>query len=151
MNLSFRNFSFQSIATALLVCLTLLTLSAIPEARAEGDDDRHGMVNDLDLPSGAEQLQNGKDRYQARCSYCHRPDGRGGSSGVSLASQKYKWGSKASDIYSSISAGRRGTKMGAFGNPETGLSTDEIFNIIAYIRTLQELKIADDKATPKTQ
>ena len=149
MNLSFRNFSFQSIATALLVCLTLLTLSAIPEARAEGDDDRHGMVNDLDLPSGAEQLQNGKDRYQARCSYCHRPDGRGGSSGVSLASQKYKWGSKASDIYSSISAGRRGTKMGAFGNPETGLSTDEIFNIIAYIRTLQELKIADDKATPK--
>ena len=151
MNLSIRNFSFQSIATALLVCLTLLTLSAIPEARAEGDDDRHGMVNDLDLPSGAEQLQNGKDRYQARCSYCHRPDGRGGSSGVSLASQKYKWGSKASDIYSSISAGRRGTKMGAFGNPETGLSTDEIFNIIAYIRTLQELKIADDKATPKTQ
>ena len=151
MNLSFRNFSFQSIVTALLVGLTLLTLSGIPEARAEGDDDRHGMVNDLDLPTGAEQLQNGKDRYQARCSYCHRPDGRGGSSGVSLASQKYKWGSKASDIYSSISAGRRGTKMGAFGNPETGLSTDEIFNIIAYIRTLQELKIADDKAAPKTQ
>ena len=93
--------------------------------------------------------QNGKDRYQARCSYCHRPDGRGGSSGVKLASQKYKWGSKASDIFSTISAGRRYTKMGAFGNPETGLTSDEIFNVIAYIRILQEAQLTDDKAAPK--
>ncbi len=149
MNFAIRKFSLQQWVTALLLCLALLALASAPQARAEGDDDRHGMINDLDLPTGAEQLQNGKDRYQARCSYCHRPDGRGGSSGVSLASQKYKWGSKASDIYSTISAGRRGTKMGAFGNPETGLTTDEIFNIIAYIRTLQEWKIADDKAAPK--
>ena len=149
MNITALKFSFQSVVMAFLIGLALLALASAPQARAEGDDDRHGMVNDIDLPTGAEQLQNGKDRYQARCSYCHRPDGRGGSSGVSLASQKYKWGSKASDIYSSISAGRRGTKMGAFGNPDTGLTTDEIFNIIAYIRTLQELKIADDKTAPK--
>ena len=149
MNITTLKFSFQSVVMALLIGLALLALTSAPQARAEGDDDRHGMVNDIDLPTGAEQLQNGKDRYQARCSYCHRPDGRGGSSGVSLASQKYKWGSKASDIYSTISAGRRGTKMGAFGNPDTGLTTDEIFNIIAYIRTLQEWKIADDKAAPK--
>ncbi len=143
------NLSLQNIASAALLSLVLMTLASPLQVRAEGDDDRHGMVNDLDLPTGAEQLQNGKDRYQARCSYCHRPDGRGGSSGVSLASQKYKWGSKASDIYSTISAGRKGTKMGAFGNPETGLTTDEIFNIIAYIRVLQEWKITDDKAAPK--
>lgn len=149
MNFVIRKFSLQPLVTALLLCLAVLALASAPHARAEGDDDRHGMINDLDLPTGAEALQNGKDRFQARCSYCHRPDGRGGSSGVSLASQKYKWGSKASDIYSSISAGRRGTKMGAFGNPETGLTTDEIFNIIAYIRTLQEWKIVDDKAAPK--
>ena len=149
MNLATDKFSLQQVVTALLLCLAVLVLAGAPQARAEGDDDRHGMVNDLDLPTSAEALQNGKDRYQARCSYCHRPDGRGGSSGVSLASQKYKWGSKASDIYSTISAGRRGTKMGAFGNPETGLTTDEIFNIIAYIRTLQEWKITDDKAASK--
>ena len=149
MNLATDKFSLQQVVTALLLCLAVLVIAGAPQARAEGDDDRHGMVNDLDLPTSAEALQNGKDRYQARCSYCHRPDGRGGSSGVSLASQKYKWGSKASDIYSTISAGRRGTKMGAFGNPETGLTTDEIFNIIAYIRTLQEWKITDDKAVSK--
>jgi mono/diheme cytochrome c family protein len=151
MTLAIRKFSWQFLTSAMMVCLALLALGSVHQARAEGDDDRHGMVNDMDLPTGAEQLQNGKDRYQARCSYCHRPDGRGGSSGVSLASQKYKWGSKASDIYSTISAGRKNTKMGAFGNPETGLTTDEIFNIIAYIRTLQESKLADDKAAPKTQ
>ena len=151
MNLSIRKISLQSLVSSIMMCLALLALTYFPQARAEGDDDRHGMVNDMDLPTEPDRLQNGKDRYQARCSYCHRPDGRGGSSGVSLASQKYKWGSKASDIYSSISAGRPGTKMGAFGNPETGLTTDEIFNIIAYIRTLQEWKLADDKSAPKTQ
>ena len=149
MKLSTIKFSRQIALTLSAGALALLALAIAPQVRAEGDDDRHGMVNDLDLPTEPERIQNGKDRYQARCSYCHRPDGRGGSSGVSLASQKYKWGSKASDIYSSISAGRRGTKMGAFGNPETGLTTDEIFNVIAYIRTLQEWKIADDKAAPK--
>ena len=151
MNLYISKLSGQSLISAIMLCLALLALTNVPQARAEGDDDRHGMVNDMDLPTEPERIQNGKDRYQARCSYCHRPDGRGGSSGVSLASQKYKWGSKASDIYSSISAGRPGTKMGAFGNPETGLTTDEIFNIIAYVRTLQELKLADDKAAPKAQ
>ncbi len=151
MNLSNRKFFSESVVFAIMCCLALLALAYIPQARAEGDDDRHGMVNDLELPTDAARIQNGKDRYQARCSYCHRPDGRGGSSGVSLASQKYKWGSKASDIFSSISAGRPNTKMGAFGNPETGLTPDEIFDVIAYIRTLQELKLADDKAAPKTQ
>lgn len=151
MNICIGKLSVRTLVSAIMFCLALLALANVPQARAEGDDDRHGMVNDMDLPTEPERIQNGKERYQARCSYCHRPDGRGGSSGVSLASQKYKWGSKASDIYSSISAGRPGTKMGAFGNPETGLTTDEIFNVIAYIRTLQELKLADDKAAAKTQ
>ena len=149
MKLALPKFSLQSVLPVVGFCLTLLALFSAPQARAEGDDDRHGMVNDIDLPNSPEALQNGKDRYQARCSYCHRPDGRGGSSGVKLASQKYKWGSKASDIFSTISAGRRYTKMGAFGNPETGLTPDEIFNVIAYIRTLQEAQLIDDKAAPK--
>ena len=149
MNLPKQKLSIQSVMMGTLICVALIALAGIPQARAEGDDDRHGMVNDIDLPTSPEALQNGKDRYQARCSYCHRPDGRGGSSGVKLASQKYKWGSKASDIFSTISAGRRYTKMGAFGNPETGLTPDEIFNVIAYIRTLQESQLMDDKAAPK--
>jgi mono/diheme cytochrome c family protein len=151
MNLSIGKLSMQSLVSAMLFGLAVLALANIPQARAEGEDDRHGMVNDMEIPTDPDRIQNGKERYQARCSYCHRPDGRGGSSGVSLASQKYKWGSKASDIYSSIAAGRPGTKMGAFGNPETGLTNDEIFNVIAYIRTLQELKLAEDKAGATTQ
>jgi hypothetical protein len=39
--------------------------------------------------------------------------------------------------------------MGAFGNPETGLQPEEILNIIAYIRRLQEAKLVDDEATEK--
>ena len=146
MNLSAHKLSLLSIFSAsLFVLATTVTLGHAPQARAD-DDDRHGMVNDMDLPTEAERIQNGKDRYEARCSYCHRPDGGGGSSGVRLNGQKYKWGSKASDIYSTITAGRRGTKMGAFGNPETGLTSDEIFNVIAYIRTLQEKRLIEEAA-----
>ncbi len=149
MNVSVRKLTLMSIISAFVFTLAAaVTLGNSTQARAD-EDDRHGMVNDMDLPTEPERLESGKERYQARCSYCHRPDGRGGSSGVNLASQKYKWGSKASDIYSTISAGRRGTKMGAFGNPETGLSSVEIFNVIAYIRTLQENKLKDDAAAPK--
>lgn len=116
---------------------------------AEGEEiDRHGMENDMPLPSDAQALENGKERYGARCSYCHTPLGRGGSSSVCLACQKYKWGSKSSSIYATIAAGRPGTKMGAFA---TSLSQEEIMNIIAYIRTLQEKKIQDDLAAAKTQ
>ena len=149
MNFSSRKMSLLSILLAFVFTLAAVaTLGYAPLARADDDDPRHGMVNDMDLPAEPERIQNGKDRYEARCSYCHRPDGGGGSSGVKLSGQKYKWGSKASDIYSTITAGRRGTKMGAFGNPETGLTSDEIFNVIAYIRTLQERKLKEGDAAP---
>jgi len=109
-----------------------------------GGVDRHGMENDMPIPVDDPQaLENGKERFQARCSYCHRPDGRGGSSSVCLACQKYKHGSKSSSIYATIAAGRPYTKMGAFA---TSLTQDEIINIIAYIRYLQEWKIKDDLA-----
>lgn len=113
---------------------------------ADDEIDRHGMENDMPLPTDPAAIENGKERYGARCSYCHTPLGRGGSSSVCLACQKYKWGSKSSSIYATIAAGRPGTKMGAFA---TSLSQEEIMNIIAYIRTLQEKKIQDDLAAAK--
>lgn len=143
-------FSWKSWMAAAVAALALgLGVAGVPSAMAEESADgvdRHGMVNDMPIPSDAAALENGKDRYQARCSYCHRPDGRGGSSSVCLACQKYKWGSKSSDIYATIAAGRPNTKMGAFA---TSLSQEEIMNIIGYIRYLQEWKIKDDLAAAK--
>lgn len=123
-----------------------LSFGMAPAFAADDGVDRHGMENDMELPSSKEALENGKERYGARCSYCHTPLGRGGSSSVCLACQKYKWGSKSSAIYGTIAAGRPGTKMGAFA---TSLTQEEIVNIIAYIRTLQEKKIQDDLAAAK--
>lgn len=136
------------LASALLA-LAFAVGGATATFAAEGEEiDRHGMENDLPLPTDAQSLENGKERYGARCSYCHTPLGRGGSSGVCLGCQKYKWGSKSSAMYGTIAAGRPGTKMGAFA---TSLSQEEILNIIAYIRTLQEKKIQDDLASAKAQ
>lgn len=143
-------FSWKSwMVTAVAVVALGLGVAGVPTAvAADSADgaDRHGMVNDMPVPTDEAALENGKDRYQARCSYCHRPDGRGGSSSVCLACQKYKWGSKSSDIYATIAAGRPNTKMGAFA---TSLSQEEIMNIIGYIRYLQEWKIKDDLAAAK--
>lgn len=136
------------------ICAVAAVLSlglglGIGAVSAADEIDRHGMENDMPIPvDDPKALENGKDRYQARCSYCHRPDGRGGSSSVCLACQKYKHGSKSSSIYATIAAGRPYTKMGAFAS---SLSTEEIINIIAYIRYLQEWKIKDDQAAATTQ
>lgn len=132
--------------TRWLVGAVFVVMAGLGAGVAHADDDRHGMENDIDVPTDAQSLAIGKDRYQARCSYCHRPDGRGGSSSVCLACQKYKWGSKSSAIYATIAAGRPYTKMGAFA---TSLTQEEIFSIIGYIRELQEWKLRDDKAAAK--
>ncbi len=136
-----------AIGVAALVLSAGTGISAAMAADEGGEIDRHGMENDIPIPTDNPQaLENGKERFQARCSYCHRPDGRGGSSSVCLACQKYKHGSKASSIYATIAAGRPYTKMGAFAS---SLSQEEILNIIAYIRYLQEWKIKDDSAAAK--
>ena len=128
-----------------MAVVAAIFLGFVAPAMAD-EADRHGMENDMPLPTEAAALENGKDRFQARCSYCHRPDGRGGSSGVCLACQKYKHGSRSSQIYATIAAGKPYTKMGAFAS---SLSSEEIMNIVAYIRELQEWKIKDDAAAPK--
>lgn len=142
------NVSWLKLLRSLLLALSLGWLGLASLSVSAEEDDRHGMVNDIEIPSDAATLAIGEERYKARCAYCHLSSGRGGSSGVCLACQKYKWGSKASSIFATISAGRPGTKMGAFGNPETGLTAEQTFAVIAYIRTLQEKKIVDDKASP---
>jgi mono/diheme cytochrome c family protein len=128
-----------------MAVVAAIFLGFVAPAMAD-EADRHGMENDMPLPTEAAALENGKDRFQARCSYCHRPDGRGGSSGVCLACQKYKHGSRSSQIYATIAAGKPYTKMGAFAS---SLSSEEIMNIVAYIRELQEWKIRDDAAAAK--
>lgn len=139
---------FRNWICAVAAVLSLGLGLGVGAVSAADEIDRHGMENDMPIPvDDPKALENGKDRYQARCSYCHRPDGRGGSSSVCLACQKYKHGSKSSSIYATIAAGRPYTKMGAFAS---SLSTEEIVNIIAYIRYLQEWKIKDDQAAAST-
>ena len=100
--MKFRNW-ICAVAAVLSLGLGTGSVSAADEV------DRHGMENDMPIPTDdAKALENGKDRFQARCSYCHRPDGRGGSSGVCLACQKYKHGSRSSQIYATIAAGQIG-------------------------------------------
>ena len=57
-----------------MAVVAAIFLGFVAPAMAD-EADRHGMENDMPLPTEAAALENGKDRFQARCSYCHRPDG----------------------------------------------------------------------------
>jgi mono/diheme cytochrome c family protein len=75
-------------------------------------------------------IARGSDLFALRCSFCHGGHGRG-AKGPPLTAGHYKHGGSDLVLFSTIVGGRPGTQMGAFG---TTLSTDEIWDIIAYLR-----------------
>jgi mono/diheme cytochrome c family protein len=102
--------------------------------------------NDMPLPmDDADAVQKGKERFGERCAFCHGGGGRG-AKGPCLVCGHFKRGGKNSQIYANIAAGVPGTQMGAFG---TSLQQEEINNILAYMRSEQKKRAAEEKAENK--
>ncbi|RMG58812.1 MAG: cytochrome-c oxidase, cbb3-type subunit II [Deltaproteobacteria bacterium] len=80
-----------------------------------------------------EAAEKGKEIFEKNCQVCHGKEG-GGGIGPNLRDEKWIYGSKDSDLYESISRGRKGG-MPPFGNR---LSSEDIWKVITYIRTLGE-------------
>jgi mono/diheme cytochrome c family protein len=79
----------------------------------------------------AQAIQEGFTLFQGLCVRCHGPGARG-YSGPDLTDDYWLWGSKDADLFVTISAGRPGTLMSAFGERVTAI---EIWKLIAYIRS----------------
>ncbi|MCY4097411.1 MAG: c-type cytochrome [Rhodospirillales bacterium] len=122
--------------TCLFAAFVLLaqTGNAAEDLGYGGDDD---IENPLEGDAAA--IEHGKERYGARCGFCHGSRGIG-AKGPCLSCNKFKaGGGRNLDIYSVIAAGLtingRPTQMGGFSRT---LSDDDIWSIIAYLR--QEYK-----------
>ena len=98
--------------------------------------------NDMPVPyDNPEAVEQGRSRFAERCTFCHGGGGRG-AKGPCMICGKFKRGGLNSQIYTNIAAGVLGTQMGAFG---TTLQQEEILNIVAYMRSQQLKKEAEEK------
>lgn len=114
-----------------LIFTVALCLGMTVPAASVQDEDR--LANDIALPiDDLAAVAAGGERFAGLCSVCHGAKGRGGGrGGPCLTCGRFRYGGKASQLYSHISGGIKGTVMGAFG---TTLQEEEILNIIVFIR-----------------
>lgn len=110
-----------------LSALLLACLSITGPARAAdacNDDLEIAFIDD------PEAIEYGKERFDARCVFCHGTGGQG-AKGPALVKGKFKRGGCNQDIVINIASGIPGTQMGAFG---ASLEFDDILKIVAYLR-----------------
>lgn len=81
--------------------------------------------------SDPKAIDAGKNIYRGRCGVCHGIDAKG-YRGSDLTSGDWMHGGSDAQIFRTIQNGVTGTEMPAGGN----LSEDEIWAVIAYLRTL---------------
>jgi len=79
----------------------------------------------------AAAISEGENLYDRNCAECHL-DGTGGS-GPNLVDDTWKFGGSDADVFTSVSKGRPG------GMPswEGELSVEDIWKVIAYVRSLR--------------
>ena len=115
---------FQVLILILAICLS--PLASVTALHAD---------EDVTLPSDAETISLGKDRYGAKCAgFCHGSAGKGGRAPC-LICGKFKRGGTNADLIKNITEGVKNSPMGAFGEV---YSRDEIVAIVAYLRDEQK-------------
>ncbi len=78
-----------------------------------------------------EAAAKGKEIFEKNCKVCHGEGAKGGF-GPNLTDEKWIYGDGDSDLFTTISGGRKGG-MPSFGSK---LSRDDIWRVITFIRTL---------------
>jgi mono/diheme cytochrome c family protein len=94
------------------------------------------------VKSTPESIAAGKKIYDTQCMNCHGESGKGdGKMAASITGEKpsdltdasWKHGSSDGEIFTLIRDGSKGTGMRGFA---TKLKTDDIWNVVNYLRTL---------------
>jgi PQQ-dependent dehydrogenase (methanol/ethanol family) len=85
----------------------------------------------------------GKVLYEQTCQSCHGGEARG-DRGPALATGNFRHGGEDNDLFQTVRTGIPGTQMPAF----PALSTDTVWQIIAYIRSLNSNSAAANEVVP---
>jgi putative heme-binding domain-containing protein len=89
-------------------------------------------------------IQEGASQFRIDCALCHGLNGRGGSRGPDLTRGVWTHGGSDAEIFHTITVGIPGTLM-----PANDLSDTEIWEIIAYLRSLTPQKQRENNGDRK--
>jgi cytochrome c oxidase cbb3-type subunit 3 len=115
------------LSLAVLVLIILLASSTLAE------EVRNPLSGD---PKAAKA---GGFEFRINCAFCHGLGARGGGRGPDLTRAHKRHGDSDADLFQNISQGIPGTVMPANGTngQGVGMTDDEIWQIIAYLRSVQ--------------
>jgi cytochrome c oxidase cbb3-type subunit 3 len=102
-------------------------------AAGAGADDKNPFAGD------AKVAKLGEYQFRINCAFCHGLNARGGGRGPDLTKAQKKHGNSDSDLFRTISQGVPGTAMpaGVNGGIGVGMTEEEIWQVITYIRSVQ--------------
>ena len=127
----FRDFSISPFLprAATLALLTFFLVSEIPLAAEE----RNPPASD---PKAAKA---GEFEFRINCAFCHGLGAHGGGRGPDLTQAHKRYARTDAEMFQTISNGIPGTVMPANGTngQGVGMTDDEIWQIIAYLRSIQ--------------
>jgi cytochrome c oxidase cbb3-type subunit 3 len=122
--------AFGAIPVSMLVALALAAIfaSTVP-AQEIGNP----------LSADPKAAKAGEFEFRINCAFCHGLGARGGGRGPDLTRAHKRHGDSDADLFQNISNGIPGTVMPANGTngQGVGMTDDEIWQIIAYLRSVQ--------------
>jgi alcohol dehydrogenase (cytochrome c) len=107
----------------LVITAAAIAIAAAPAQKEQLTNPRSG---------NADAISEGRTLFRSECSYCHGIDARGGSRGPDLAAGRSVQGDSDESLFNTITEGISGTEM-----PPNNLDDDEIWGIVAYLRSLR--------------
>ena len=119
-----------AVIAIVFLCATALTLRAQEKNPFAGD---------------AQAAKLGESQFRANCAFCHGLGARGGGRGPDLTRAQKRHGSSDSEIFRNIHDGIAGTAMPAAtnGGIGVGMSDGEIWQVIAYLRSVEKKASAE--------
>jgi cytochrome c oxidase cbb3-type subunit 3 len=116
-----------TLAALLAGGLTLQLSAQPPQPSASAEPTRNPLTGD------AQAIGKGAVLFRQECVFCHGVGARGGMRGPDLTTGTWTHGGGDADLRQTITDGVAGTAM-----PPNTLKTEEIWQIIAYLRTVQQ-------------
>src|SRR5271170_6657106 len=110
------------------VLACLLSISALAICQDSSDSDQKTNP----LGSGKKVISQGTELYNRSCTGCHGVNGAAGERGPALAGERDYVRDSAAEIFAAVKDGITGTGM-----PPSGLPPNDIWKIVAYIRSLR--------------
>ena len=128
-----RRVSFSRKGRIVLALAGVSLAGLLATTMVVGADDKNPFAGD------AKAAKLGEFQFRINCAFCHGLSGRGGGRGPDLTKAQKRHGNADADLFRTISQGVPGTAMpaGTNGGIGVGMTDEEIWQVIAYLRSVQ--------------